>query len=160
MRMHLTQADQSDGKVIDGIEVSLNNVDENEVGELLANITIRELDSNDKERNVLVQNGDPLTIGNTIWTVESMTPPSAEGLDSTATLSNGRRLLLAGGVENWRLDDSIDLADLRKAIDTGVQKGEAVEVPVYLPDEQQTKATLILNCRVAPSVVLVENVEN
>jgi len=67
-----------------------------------------------------------------------------------------KHLILSGGSENWRLSEATNLDELRKAIEESMSSREILQLPVLLPDRPEAPVTLLLNCRAAPSVVLVE----
>ncbi len=67
-----------------------------------------------------------------------------------------KHLMLNGGSENWQLADQTDLDGLRKTIEAGMEKGAILQLPVYLSDRPNAPITLLLNCRAAATVALVE----
>jgi hypothetical protein len=67
-----------------------------------------------------------------------------------------KHIFVGGGSDNWILTEAADLNVLRTTIEQAMVDGEVLHIPVLLPDRSYAPVTLLLNCRAAATVVLVE----
>ena len=67
-----------------------------------------------------------------------------------------KRLMINRAGFNRRLADSVDLAQLGRNVEDAMGDGAVLQLPVALSDAADTSVTLLLNCKAAAAVALVE----